>query len=187
MHPYELHPTSADWTQWSAPLLVPLNNTSTNEFYVWKAGAVYNAIYVSFNQGQAWVYATSNNLLTGWTDVRTLGFNTQEGGNIIPQANGANRFYLEPGNGASPGGYKWCDSFNQLQTFTAQQQVTATVPMRNGKITSDFPQTQFAPALPQPGLAALGALLFTAAACYLQPGRPVIPPLSVRPRRRSSI
>lgn len=163
MNPYELHPASKDWSQWSAPALVSLQDGDTNEFYVWKTGAVYNAIFVNFNNGSAWTYATSNNLLTGWTDVRSIGFNNQEGGMIIPQASGADRLYLEPGNTAPTPGYQWCDSFDQLTTFTAQQPVNSDVPAQNGKMTSDFPQSQIVPALSRTWLAALGALLFLAA------------------------
>ena len=173
MHPYELHPTSADWSQWSAPALISLPPAETNELYVWKTGQVYNALFVDFTIGAAQTYATSNNLFTGWTTVRVLGYNSQEGGMIIPQPDGSNRLYLEPGNGVSPGGYTWAESYNQLATFTAQQPVTATVPMRNGKMTSDFPQSQFVPALRPWALTALAALFCLSAARRLRARQPV--------------
>ncbi|HWB59251.1 MAG TPA: hypothetical protein VG733_07155, partial [Chthoniobacteraceae bacterium] len=172
MRPYELHPTAADWSQWSAPSLVTLPSAVTNEFYVWKTGQVYNAIYVDFNNGAAQTYATSNNLFTGWANVRVLGYNSQEGGMIIPQPDGSNRLYLEPGNGVSPGGYAWAESYDQLATFTAQQPVTATVPMRNGKMTSNFPLSQLVPALRAWKLAILAALLFLAAITRLRARQP---------------
>jgi hypothetical protein len=164
MNPYELHPANNDWTQWSAPALVGLQDGDTNEFYVWKTGATYNAIFVNFNNGSAWTYATSSSLLTGWQDVRSIGFNNWEGGMIIPQSDSSGRLYLEPGNGAPTPGYQWCESYDNLVSFSAQHLVNSDVPMRNGKMTSDFPQSELVPALSRLWLGALGVLLFVAAA-----------------------
>lgn len=163
MHPYELHPSNNDWTQWSAPALVGLPETDTNEFFAWKTGAVYNAIFVDFNDGGAWEYATSNSLLDGWQYVRSIHFNGQEGGMVIPQPGGANRLFLEPGNGSQSPGYRECDSADQFATFTAQQTVTASVAMRNGKMTSDFPQSQLVPGLRGAWRVLLAVLLVAAA------------------------
>ena len=87
---------------------------------------------------------------------------------IIPQSSGADRFYLEPGNGAPTPGYQWCDSSDNLVTFSAQQLVNSDVPMQNGKMTSDFPQSEIVPALSRRSLAALGVLLLLSAAGFLR-------------------
>jgi hypothetical protein len=137
MHTHELHPLNADFTLWSAPVFVPLPNANTNEFWVWKEGTTYHAIYVDFAQGGAQIHVTSPALLSGWGGAQTLGFPAHEGGFVLPKPDGTYRLYLEVGNGPGDGsvipGYRTTDFAADFTNPTPLQLVTATVPMRNGK------------------------------------------------------
>lgn len=135
---YEMRPLDAAFTEWSEPRLVELPSDNTNEFWVWKEAETYHAIYISFappsSDRSRWFHVVSNDLVTGWREPRKLGFHSQEGGMLVWKPEGGYRFFLEPGNAGSPPGYRWCDTDEAMTLFSAQQLVSATVPMRNGKM-----------------------------------------------------
>jgi hypothetical protein len=133
MRSYELHPLNASFAQWSMPVAIPLPQTNTNEFWAWKEGDTYHAIYVSFAQSSALIHVTSKSLLTGWGNAQVIGFNQQEGPFVLRKPDGGYRLYLEGGNSAPTPGYRTCDFTGAFTNPTAQTFVTATVPMRNGK------------------------------------------------------
>jgi hypothetical protein len=134
MRVHELHPVNADWTQWSAPVLVDLPSTNTNEFWVWKEGALYHGIYVDFTRGGSpYVHVTSSAPVSGWGNPRELGFYGQEGGFVLKRPDGGYRVYTEGGNSAG-GTYLYSDWNSTFTSATAQTLVQSTVPMRNGKV-----------------------------------------------------
>ena len=138
MRTHEMHPLNEAFTAWSAPLVVELPSANTNEFWVWKEGDTYHAIYISFappsSDRSQWFHVVSDNLTSGWREPRKLGFHSEEGGMLVRMPDGGYRFFLEPGNVGNPPGYRWCDADEALTQFSGQQRVTATVPMRNGKM-----------------------------------------------------
>jgi hypothetical protein len=139
MRTYELHPLNAAFTEWSEPVLVELPSANTNEFWVWKEGDTYHGIYINLpfspsSDHRHWFHVVSDNLISGWREPLKLGFVTEEGGMLVRKPAGGYRFFLEPGNGVSPPGYRWCDTADSMGSFTSQQMVSATVPMRNGKM-----------------------------------------------------
>lgn len=145
MRSYELHPLAADWSQWSVPALVMLPSTNTNEFWAWKEGDTYHGIYIDYSQPYLgnWFHVTSSGLLSGWAISQRLGFTTHEGGMLIKKPAGGYRLFFEPGNGASPPGYRYADCENSFSGFTPTQTVTSEVPMRNGKMTALVATTSY--------------------------------------------
>lgn len=136
MRTYEMHPLDAAFSRWSTPVPVQLPTSNTNEFWVWKEGDLYHAVYVDFTEsGLPNVHVTSHDLITGWGGRQILGYPSQEGGFVLPKPTGGYRLYLEPGNGNASiiPGYKTCDFDDAFTAATPQVRVTATVPMRNGK------------------------------------------------------
>lgn len=135
MRIYETHPLDANWTLWSPVTPVGLPETNTNEFFCWKEGSVYHAVYIDFGRGGAIVHGTSSALLTGWSTDRVLGYNSQEGPFVLPKPEGGYRLYVEPGNqsGSTITTYRWSDFDGAFGSATAQSTVTSSVPMRNGK------------------------------------------------------
>ncbi len=135
MRIHETHPLDPGWTQWSVPVPLALPETNTNEFFCWKEGAVYHAVYIDFARGGALIHSISTELLSGWVLDRVLGYNSQEGPFVLPKPGGGYRVYLEPGNvaGTVPTHYRWSDFSAAFTSATAQALVSATVPMRNGK------------------------------------------------------
>jgi hypothetical protein len=134
---YELHPVSADWTQWSSPALVELPSSNTNEFWAWKEGDVYHAIYVDFRSNAAWIHVTSRSLLTGWTQHKRLGYDSQEGGFVLKRPDGGYRLFLERGNGSGPQEtYYFFDFNSDFGSATAAQPFLSSIGMRNGKIAA---------------------------------------------------
>lgn len=135
---HEMHPLNAAFTEWSQPLVVELPSDNTNEFWAWKEGEVYHAIYISFappsSDRSRWFHVVSDNLISGWREPHKLGFHSEEGGMLVRTPSGGYRFFLEPGNAVNPPGYRWCDADESMTVFSAQQMVSATVPMRNGKM-----------------------------------------------------
>ncbi len=141
---YELHPVSADWTNWSAPAMVSLPSANENELWVWKEGGVYHAVYVDFRSNSAWIEASSTNLLTGWTYVQYLGYNTLEGGQMLKKPDGSGyRFYIEGGNSGQTLTYVTADCDTAFTHFTPLQSVTSSIPLRNGKMTALPAQTNY--------------------------------------------
>ena len=133
MRSYELHPLNSDFTQWSAPVALALPHTNTNEFWAWKEGATYHAIYVDFAQGSAYMHVTASSIYGTWTLRNVLGFNSQEGGFVLRKPDGGYRFYVEPGNSLPSTGYRTCDFDANFTSHTPLVEVNRTVPMRNGK------------------------------------------------------
>ncbi len=140
---YELHPLNADFTVWSAPVAVQLPSTNTNEFWVWKEGDLYHGIYVDFTQGSPYRHVTSTNLISGWGNVQSLGFDTYEGGFFLKKLEGGYRLYLEGGNGSTFVGYRYYDYNDAFTAHGAAQNTTAQVPMRNGKVIAAPATTTF--------------------------------------------
>jgi hypothetical protein len=136
LHVYEMHPVSADWTQWSTPVPLDLPDPNNNDCWVWKEGTTYHAAYADFARGGAVVHATSQNLVTGWVRDRVLGYNSQEGNIVLPIPGGGYRLYLEVGNGTggTPSTYRTADWTQDFSSATPQVSVISDVPMRNGKI-----------------------------------------------------
>lgn len=139
---HELHPLNADFTQWSSPVLVQLPSTNTNEFWPWKEGDTYHAIYVDFARGGQYYYSKSQNLITGWQPGTYMGFGGYEGGFVLKKPEGGYRLYLEGGNGGS-GAYKFYDG-DQFPFFALAGAVSTLTPMRNGKIITAPGTTTFA-------------------------------------------
>ena len=135
---YELHPLNDDMTEWSAPALVELPHSNTNEFWAWKDGDTYHAVYVSFSSNGQLVHATSKNLLTGWGNERVFGFPTEEGIFVLKKPDGNYRLYSETGNGTATG-YLWRDTNRDFSVFTQPTLTTTDTPMRNGKPTAAAP------------------------------------------------
>lgn len=133
LHSYELHPTSADWTQWSAPVLVPLPSGNTNELWVWKEGEIYHGLYVDFQIGGGYMEASATNLAGPWGQPHVVGYWSQEGAFFLKRPEGGYRLYIEPGNGAPGGTYQYSDLGADFTTLTPQAPVTGTVGLRNGK------------------------------------------------------
>ncbi len=129
---YELHPLNDDLTEWSAPTVVQLPHSNTNEFWAWKDGETYHAVYVSFNSNGNLVHATSKSLLTGWGNERVFGFATEEGLFVLKKPDGNYRLYTETGNGTATG-YMWRDTNPEFSVFTQAAMTTTDTPMRNGK------------------------------------------------------
>jgi hypothetical protein len=145
MRIHEMHPLNPEFTQWSAPVPVELPSTNNNEFWVWKEGDLYHGIYNDFTRpGTPIVHVTSRNLVTGWANPQVLGFHGQEGPMILPKPDGGYRLYAEGGNSALSPGYRTCDFDPAFSASTAQAPVTASVPMRNGKITAARQTLSFA-------------------------------------------
>ena len=137
MRIHEIHPLNAEWTQWSQPVPVALPSTNQNEFWVWKEGDIYHGLYIDLKQqGSPIVHVTSRELLNGWGNAQVLGFHNQEGPMVLPKPEGGYRLYAEGGNSALSAGYRTCDFTAAFASPTAQVPVNATVPMRNGKITT---------------------------------------------------
>jgi hypothetical protein len=130
MRVYEMHPLNADFTQWSAPVAVELPSTNTNEFWCWKEGDTYHAVYVDFAYGSRQTHSTSQNLITGWIGQQRLPQNA-EGGMMLRKPGGGYRFYLE-----AAAGYYFQDGNDALTQFSGTQSVTSTMLMRNGKMTA---------------------------------------------------
>jgi hypothetical protein len=144
---HELHPLNADFTQWSAPVPVGLPSTNTNEFWVWKEGDTYHGIYVDFQSFGQYYHVVSTNLITGWQQPQSLGFASLEGGFILKKPREVIGFYLEPGNGGQPTGYRYYDGSDQFTNFELGGYVNTPTPMRNGKVivapeTTSFEQWQ---------------------------------------------
>lgn len=135
MRTYELHPLNDDLTEWSAPAVVELPHSNTNEFWAWKDGDTYHAVYVSFAAHGQLVHTTSEHLLTGWGNERILGFHAEEGIFVLKKPDGGYRLYSETGNGTATG-YMWRDTDPQFKTFTAPTLTVTDTPMRNGKTTA---------------------------------------------------
>ncbi len=144
LHTYELHPLNVDFTAWSAPVAVQLPSTNTNEFWVWKEGETYHAIFVDFTLGSPYRHVTSANLITGWANAQSLGFDTYEGGFVLKRPKGGYRLYLEGGNGSTVIGYRYYDYNDVFTAHGAAQNMTAQVPMRNGKVIAAPATTTFA-------------------------------------------
>ncbi|MDB6150663.1 MAG: arabinofuranosidase [Chthoniobacter sp.] len=130
---YELHPMNFDFTSWSVPEKLKLPFANTNEFYVWREGPTYHAIYVVFPGGY-WVHSTASSLTGVWTGTQNLGRNSMEGGMMLRRPEGGYRFYVEPGNGGTPPGFVFFDLDETMTPLTHAQPLKATVPMRNGKM-----------------------------------------------------
>ncbi len=136
MHTYKLQPLNADFTQWSAPVSVQVPVSITNEFWVWREGETYHAIYVDFatpNVAGSYFHATSNNLVTGWGNQRFLGWGSYEGGFVLKNPTTGYRFYIEPGNGAVTG-YQYVDYNDAFSSFGPVTVVNSTIPFRSGKV-----------------------------------------------------
>jgi hypothetical protein len=133
LHSYEVHPVSADWLQWSAPVQVQLPESVSNEMWVWKEGETYHAVYIDFLQRASYFHVTSSTLLGPWGGAQLLGYNSQEGGFMLKRPEGGYRFYAETGNSGSVPTYLYSDLNDAFQTLTSQTLVTSTVGMRNGK------------------------------------------------------
>jgi hypothetical protein len=142
MHVHEMHPVNADMTQWSAPVALALPHANTNECWVWKEGATYHAAYIAFPTG-AWQHSTSAQLVNGWSPAQVLGFNSYEGGMILPRPEGGYRFCAEAGNGAAAIGYCYFDLAPDFSGAGAPQFFNVTVPMRNGKMIAAPATTRF--------------------------------------------
>jgi hypothetical protein len=144
MHSHELHPLNADFTQWSVPVPLTLPNTNTNEFWAWKEGTTYHAIYVDFGQGGAYIHVTATDLLGTWGNAKNLGFNSQEGGFMLRKPEGGYRFYVEPGGNLPSTGYRTCDFDPDFTSHTDLVEVSRTVTMRNGKVAAVGGTSNFA-------------------------------------------
>jgi hypothetical protein len=140
---HELHPLNADFTQWSAPVPVGLPSTNTNEFWVWREGDTYHGIYVDFQSFGRYYHVASTNLITGWQQPQLLGFGSLEGGFVLKKPEGGYRFYLEPGNGGQPAGYRYYDGSDQFTNFELGGFVNTATPMRNGKVIAAPETTSF--------------------------------------------
>ena len=143
MRTHELHPLNAGFTQWSAPVQLALPNSNTNEFWAWKEGATYHAIYADFGQGGAYKHVTASSIFGTWTLQSVLGFNSQEGGFMLRKPDGGHRFFVEPGDYQPLTGYRTCDFDANFTNPTPQVEVTRTVTMRNGKVTAARGTTSF--------------------------------------------
>lgn len=148
---HEIHPANADWTQWSTPVPLALPSTNTNEFFAWREGATYHAIYVDFQQNARWIHVTSNNLISGWGGAVALGHDSWEGGQMLKKPNGGYRLFIEPGNNDRfvGGGYRYVDGSSTFNGFNNRIPRNEQVLMRNGKMTtlesvSTFAQWQIA-------------------------------------------
>ncbi len=143
MRTYETHPVNADWTEWSTPVLINLPGNNSNEFFAWKEGDTYHAIYVDFSSGSAWIKVSSQSLTSGWGNAQTIGSRGMEGGMILKIPDGSGyRFYAEPGNGSS-GTYATSDLNGTFTAGTAFQPVQSSIGMRNGKMTALVGTTSF--------------------------------------------
>jgi hypothetical protein len=145
MRSYELHPLNADWTQWSAPALVPLPSANTNELWVWREGEIYHAMYVDFGVNAQLVHATSTQLLGGWTNKKTLGYDGFEGAMILKKPNGGYRLFGESQyyDGGTLG-YRWFDLNDQFGSLTLRTYFIASMPMINGKMIAAPATTSYA-------------------------------------------
>lgn len=143
MQIYEMHPLNTDFTLWSAPVRVPLPSGHCNEFWVWKEGAIYHAIYVDFPNNRQQTHVTSSQLLTGWGSPQVLGFATYEGAMILKNPAGGYRFFAEPGNIPGALGYGFHDLDANLSNPTPFQPLAMQVPMRNGKMTTAPATTRY--------------------------------------------
>ncbi len=141
---YEIHPLNSEFTAWSSPVAVQLPSTNTNEFWVWKESETYHAIYVDFTQGSPYRHITSTNLISGWSNPQLLGFATYEGGFVLKRPEGGYRVYLEGGNGNTIPGYFYYDYNDAFTAHSPAQNVSAQVPMRNGKVIAAPTTTAFA-------------------------------------------
>lgn len=140
---YELHPLNSDWTQWSSPVLVQLPGNNSNEFWCWKEGGTYHALYVNFGApGFPLTHATSTSLLSGWGNARALNYNG-EGSMMLIKPSGGYRLYFEPGNGSPDPGYRFSDVSGDFSTYTTPVKVASTVIMRNGKMIASAANTTY--------------------------------------------
>jgi hypothetical protein len=130
---YMVRPLNADFTAWSAPALVELPSTNTNELWVWKEGRTYNALYVDFNNNGRYYHTTSPQLLTGWTTPRPLGFDSLEGAFVMKRPEGGYRLYIEPGNVGNFSNYRFWDCTDSFTGWTGPTLLNSSAPMRNGK------------------------------------------------------
>ncbi len=135
---HEIHPTSADWTQWSTPVPLALPSTNTNEFFAWREGATYHGIYVDFQQNARWIHVTSNNLITGWGGATPLYHDSWEGGQMLKKPSGGYRLFIEPGDNDQfvGGGYRYVEGSSTFTGFDNRIPRNEQVLMRNGKMTA---------------------------------------------------
>jgi len=137
MRTHAMRPLNADFTAWSTPEQVALPDSNTNEFWAWKEGETYHAIYVAFADGGTQVHVTATSLLGPWGDRRRLGFESQEGGHVLKKPGGGYRLYVERGNVGDPlATYRRPEVDHGIATITPMQSVQSETPMRNGKMTA---------------------------------------------------
>jgi hypothetical protein len=138
---YEVHPLNQDFTQWSAPMMVQAPSTQMNEFWVWREGDKYHAVYVDFLDNGAYVHVTSDNLITGWTNRVRLGMDSLEGCFVLKKPGGGYRAYVE---GQPNYGYRYFDFNESFQDRQPPVQVNSSMKMRNGKVVAAPTGTTFA-------------------------------------------
>jgi hypothetical protein len=131
---YEVHPLNAEFTQWSAPVMVQAPSNRINEFWVWREGETYHAMYVDFNDSGQYVHVTSNNLITGWTNRKLVGLGSLEGCFVLKRPEGGYRVHVE---GAHLGhfGYRFYDYDDEFRhNGSPAVYFNSPVTMRNGKV-----------------------------------------------------
>lgn len=149
---YEVHPLNADFTQWSAPVLVQAPSDFINEFWVWREGDTYHAVYVDFRQNGRNVHVTSSNLITGWNTPQVLGLDGLEGAFVLKKPTGGYRVYVE---GVPAYGYRYYDYSDAFTSPVGPTYVSSPITMRNGKVITAAATTTYADwkQLELPGLA----------------------------------
>lgn len=131
---YEVHPLNADFTQWSAPVMVQAPSNRINEFWVWREGETYHAVYVDFNDHGQYAHVTSGNLITGWGNRTLVGLGALEGCFVLKKPEGGYRVHFE-GIHLGHYGYRYYDFDDTMGRVVGPQvYLNSQVTMRNGKV-----------------------------------------------------